>query len=398
MDSCVLEALSYYYDIVCPLRKGWEAIHRKTNTKVFIRVLPITSSDTNETLDMSNREYLLTKVFDFPLFPAVYQIIECGKHAIFVSELCEAGDISNFIRMNGAQTEDFARQILSQIICSLGYIKTEVCGLTRILYSSNILLDKYLNIRIPMFLSRDVFSAPKLRDNQIPFLAPEYHLNQTFTQSSEIWSLGVLLFYIVSGTMPFVSSSKGHSLCMVLHDDPVYPLAFSKNFIDLLNRMLQKDPQQRINLEGVRDHPWLGHITFDTLTKYQLKDCAKKVDSYDDLKSENNSFTEEFVQSRIGLKNHVVEEMKNLRFEMVEKSRANSSHRPRKNDMIYTLVIPKIVQVSSFPRYKDKHVPTTLSRKVPNANRRTFDSISKKEKIILPETRYAQQNLIHTIR
>ena len=103
-------------------------------------------------------------------------------------------------------------------------------------------------------------------------------LEKPYTQSADIWSAGVLLFAIAAKNLPFEDSNLTRLIQKILNEDPEYPSTFSPALTDLLQRMLTKDPNQRISLDGIQQHPWFtidskGCIltyNFSAIEKYRI--------------------------------------------------------------------------------------------------------------------------------
>ncbi|XP_075210519.1 peripheral plasma membrane protein CASK-like [Lycorma delicatula] len=92
------------------------------------------------------------------------------------------------------------------------------------------------------------------------FMAPEVVERQQYGKPVDIWSAGVLLHILLSGTLPFLGTRDRlyHSICRgKLHlDSPLWE-CISDNAKDLLKKMLTLDPNQRITIQEVLNHRWL---------------------------------------------------------------------------------------------------------------------------------------------
>ena len=73
----------------------------------------------------------------------------------------------------------------------------------------------------------------------------------------DIWALGVVLFYCVAGYFPFESYVLEKLTRKIMFEEPIYPLNISDDCIDLLTKMLDKEPASRISWEGIFQHPWV---------------------------------------------------------------------------------------------------------------------------------------------
>eukprot|EP00073_Rattus_norvegicus_P049354 XP_017451650.1 PREDICTED: serine/threonine-protein kinase ULK4 isoform X7 [Rattus norvegicus] len=115
------------------------------------------------------------------------------------------------------------------------------------------------------------------------YAAPEIVTGTEFSVTSDLWSLGCLLYEMFSGRPPFFSETMSELVEKILYEDPLPPIPkdssfpkASSDFINLLDGLLQKDPQKRLSWEGVLQHPF-------------WKDALRREDS--DSVSEDSTFS-----------------------------------------------------------------------------------------------------------
>jgi calcium-dependent protein kinase len=89
-------------------------------------------------------------------------------------------------------------------------------------------------------------------------MAPEVLKGNCGVQS-DIWSLGVLVYQMVTGTLPFDDSDGLGKLIKAIKVGKykALPEQCSKNFKDLIKKMLNTDPRKRITAQEALAHPWL---------------------------------------------------------------------------------------------------------------------------------------------
>jgi len=93
------------------------------------------------------------------------------------------------------------------------------------------------------------------------YIAPEILMRYSYNYKVDIWSLGVIIYLLISGELPFMPKSKridtlASNICLK-------ELKFSDKFkntsneaIDLIKRCLEKKPEDRINIEELINHEW----------------------------------------------------------------------------------------------------------------------------------------------
>jgi len=91
----------------------------------------------------------------------------------------------------------------------------------------------------------------------LDYLCPEMLFNNPYDFSVDIWCLGILCFEFCTGHPPFESQSRKETFKKIKDIDINYPSFLSYEVRDLINKLLQKIPKERLNLEQVLDHPWI---------------------------------------------------------------------------------------------------------------------------------------------
>jgi serine/threonine protein kinase len=104
---------------------------------------------------------------------------------------------------------------------------------------------------------------------------------QSYTASVDIWSSGVVMFLLTTGQLPFRDDDAGVMFQKIVYADPVFPGFISPLLADLLRKMLAKDPEARISLERIKEHPWFSRAEYSHLVKH-LPAGRNESDSYVD--------------------------------------------------------------------------------------------------------------------
>ena len=100
-------------------------------------------------------------------------------------------------------------------------------------------------------------------------MAPEVHQNETYTgKSADLFSVGVILFQIVTGHSPFESAQQKdlyYSQIVTGQSRTFFELNeaehLSSSFKDLIMRMLAFDASERLSVDELRTHPWVCEKT-----------------------------------------------------------------------------------------------------------------------------------------
>lgn len=87
-------------------------------------------------------------------------------------------------------------------------------------------------------------------------MAPEV-LDGKYGQECDIWSLGVTLYQLLTGQMPFEGRSKAEVFMRIKTGKFSIPSVVSPNCRDLLTKMIELNPKKRLTATQALDHPWI---------------------------------------------------------------------------------------------------------------------------------------------
>jgi serine/threonine protein kinase len=186
-----------------------------------------------------------------------------------VQEYVENGNLLDYVNTNGRLAEDQARRYFAQLVSVLDYLHAELKVAHRDLKCENVLLDRYNNIRVIDFGLSNQFTEinPVLRTacGSPAYAAPEMVKGNPYTPAADIWSAGILLFAIVAGYLPYDDDNIQRLLQKIVYTEVRYPAFMTPQLIDLLQKMICKDPQRRITLEMIKHHPWFSQSEYIAL-------------------------------------------------------------------------------------------------------------------------------------
>ncbi|GLC77801.1 hypothetical protein PLESTB_000955400 [Pleodorina starrii] len=184
-----------------------------------------------------------------------------------VMEFAGNGSLVQFMRAHGdpvkhALDEATAARVFLQMVSALDY-----CHRRRVIHRDlkpeNILVDEHNNLKIADFGLAAV-AAPfsgglTLQCGTPEFTAPEITVGREYDGPSvDIWSMGVILYEALCGTLPFKGASQA-ALFKAIQRGTFEPLpsSVSSECKDLVRRMLVVDPQSRITMDEILRHPWV---------------------------------------------------------------------------------------------------------------------------------------------
>uniref|UniRef100_A0A8D2J599 Unc-51 like kinase 4 n=1 Tax=Varanus komodoensis TaxID=61221 RepID=A0A8D2J599_VARKO len=268
----------------------YEEIGRGSNTVVYkgrrkgtINFVAILCTDKCKRAEMTNW-VRLTHAIKHKNIVVFHEWYETSNHLWLVVELCTGGSLEMVIAQDEHLPEDVVRQFgidlvtgfhhihdLGIIFCDLtpGKILLEGPGTLKF---SNFCLARAKGEKLEDFFAligseeqggesgENTSLKSKLRGS-MAYSAPEVIKGSDFSIASDLWSLGCLLYEMFTGRPPFFAESITELAEQILHQDP-FPLKWSaflkpsSDFINLLDSLLQKDPQKRLTWEELLQHPF----------------------------------------------------------------------------------------------------------------------------------------------
>ncbi len=191
-------------------------------------------------------EYTLLRSLSHPGIVRLFDFGHTLDHCSFIiMELLPGGD---FYSWASAQPVQRRFQPLGTIISALDYIHT-LGIIHRDLKGENILLDDRLRARMIDLGLALTGGSPNTRSGTLEYMAPEVIDNQQATPAADIYSLGVILFRLATGRLPFESSDPLQIISLKHHPDELegemIAAVVSDRFAEMVRRCLDPDPTQR---------------------------------------------------------------------------------------------------------------------------------------------------------
>lgn len=206
--------------------------------------------------------------------PKFYEVIESHEDIFLVMEYLSGGSLLDYTNKHGHLHELAACEIFAQLIDCLHYLHNIAKVVHRDIKLENIVFDSAMIPKLIDFgFAREVQDPASILETMcgsISYMAPEILKEKKYQMGADIWSLGVVLFAIVSGRLPFSDKNQPELMKAILTKSPVFPKRISSDLRDLLSRMLEKDPSKRITIAEIKTHPWLNSVHVSGLTSDRL--------------------------------------------------------------------------------------------------------------------------------
>uniref|UniRef100_A0A8C3PWK8 non-specific serine/threonine protein kinase n=1 Tax=Chrysolophus pictus TaxID=9089 RepID=A0A8C3PWK8_CHRPC len=194
----------------------------------------------------------------------LFEVIETEKTLYLVMEYASGGEVFDYLVAHGRMKEKEARAKFRQIVSAVQYCHQK-CIVHRDLKAENLLLDSDMNIKIADFGFSNEFTVGNKLDTfcgSPPYAAPELFQGKKYDGPEvDVWSLGVILYTLVSGSLPFDGQNLKELRERVLRGKYRIPFYMSTDCENLLKKLLVLNPIKRGSLEQIMKDRWMnvGH-------------------------------------------------------------------------------------------------------------------------------------------
>ncbi|KAK7870268.1 hypothetical protein R5R35_000996 [Gryllus longicercus] len=234
---------------------------KKSNNQKRLAMKVVELSDEHERI-FAQREAEILKSVKHPCVVKTYSVKRLGQQQFLVMEFLAGGDLSCYVNERRPLSEAQSKLLFFQLALAMRYLhEKSICH--RDLKPANILLqrrDPDTLIKVTDFgLAKDEYAHSALTTvaGTELYLAPEVMTERSYTKQVDVWSMGVMLFYSLTGALPF----HGMSEALRVHHQVLYQAerwsGVSVVALELVQRMLRVSATQRPTMGQVVDSSWM---------------------------------------------------------------------------------------------------------------------------------------------
>ena len=243
----------------------WKVRHKITKKIFAIKVINKDSIIKQNLVEQTNREIEIMYALDHPHIIKLYNHFEDNDDFCLIMQYASKGQLYAQIRRLKRLDQKSAAQYMREVISAVKYLHGRNPPIIhRDIKPENILLDSDGRCKLADFGWSNFHEGNKQRETYCgtpEYLAPEMINKSGHNESIDIWSLGVLLFEMLTGKTPFnfkgdrnqlYNSIKTLKICWT---DDFPPLAK-----DLISKILRLKPSDRLSLDQILAHQWFKEI------------------------------------------------------------------------------------------------------------------------------------------
>ncbi|KAK3406922.1 hypothetical protein EUGRSUZ_K03054 [Eucalyptus grandis] len=279
----------------------WHARHRSHGMEVAIKEIA------TDKLNKKLQESLLSEIYilrniDHPNIVRLHEIIEAPGKIHLVLEYCKGGDLSSYINRRGRVPEEIAKHYMQQLANGLQVLRDNNL-IHRDLKPQNLLLstnDERSVLKIadfgfarslqPKGLAETLCGSPL-------YMAPEIMQLQKYDAKADLWSVGAILFQLVTGKTPFTGNNQMQLLQNIVKSTelqfPPESRDLSFDCKDLCQKLLRRNPVERLTFQEFFNHSFLSQKQPDGLLRSSK--FSRTLDSFPSSESDPVKNEEELV-------------------------------------------------------------------------------------------------------
>jgi serine/threonine protein kinase len=203
--------------------------------------------------------YILKKIHHSNII-RLLEVFESSKHFFIVMEYAGAGDLLHYVKKKRRLQENEARFIFKQILYGLGHCHCRSV-LHRDIKLDNVLLDNEKGIKLCDFGVSKIIKKHQFIREQCgtpAYIAPEIIADEGYEGFfADLWSLGVVLYAMLCGTVPFKAPNMKELHVLIKQGDYKFPVEISAESKDLIKKLLLLKPEDRLSIPEILAHPWV---------------------------------------------------------------------------------------------------------------------------------------------
>ena len=272
--------ITQYYEVLKKIGEGVSAKVYKVKEKSTGEIKALKQVEKSKLPDVKyfETEIKLLSLLDHPNIVRLFEVFEDDKNFYLIMELCNGGNLVSRMKDNKYK-EKAAAVLMEQIVSAIAYCHEKgICH--RDLKPQNVLFcDESPNspVKVVDFGIGKIFDpslanlqdelkeekpAFKKMDSQIGtiyFMSPEI-IKGSYNEKCDIWSLGIILYYLLCGYPPFVGANDSQLIQSIVESKLTFPKEDWKNISDSAKDLIKKmlcSEKKRISAKEIMSHKWM---------------------------------------------------------------------------------------------------------------------------------------------
>jgi serine/threonine protein kinase len=265
--------------------------HESTGRFYAAKIVPRSRLDSEYLLRRFEIEIRTHQSMHHPGVVQLYDLFKDDNNFYVILEFCSNGELFQCIIDRGHFPEDEARPMALQMLNALQYVHAQ--GVThRDLKPENVLIGDFGQVKLSDFGLSRFFPMDAMVGTPCGspcYASPECLSGESYSgKTTDVWSLGVIVFAMVTGQLPWTKTNQAELFEQIRHGDYIIPPSLTEDCGNFLRGLLTVSPSERLTIEEAISHPWLrgtkvyspqrwipAHISLRKLDRYFDRDVPK---------------------------------------------------------------------------------------------------------------------------
>lgn len=238
----------------------WKVIHHTTNKEYCIKILDKREISDQKLVNQLNKEIEIMYKINHPHSIKLVNHFEDDEKIYMIMNYAPKGTVFSTLKKNIKIDEKTACQYFRETLSIIKYLHSfDPKIVHRDIKPENLLLDENNRIKLCDYGWACFYNPEEKMKTYCgtpEYVSPEMIRKIGYNEKVDIWSVGVLLFEMLSGYAPFSSSNKEDLYNNILKVKINWPDDFPMQAKDLISKILKYEPSERLTVDEILKHPW----------------------------------------------------------------------------------------------------------------------------------------------
>lgn len=280
--NCLTKARTKYslssFDYICTIGRGGSGVvnlvKEKSTGKLFaLKCIPKLKLMSPKIIQRAITERDTQMMSPHPFITRLYGTFQTRSSLYYVMQFIAGGDLAFHLNNQEEFSIEQIRILIAELV--LAVIHIHKLGIVyRDLKPENILICEEGHIKLTDFgLAKELVRDANTDSlcGSCEYIAPEIIQHKKYGVEVDWWALGVLLFRLTCGHTPFSHPLIPRLYEQIISRKVVVPSYIDSNASDLILKLLERDPEQRITDNNIQNHPFFNSINWDDVLEKKYK-------------------------------------------------------------------------------------------------------------------------------
>lgn len=241
--------------------------HKETGVEYAAKFIRKRRRAMDQRQDILHEVAVLKIAADSARIVQLHEVYETPTEMALILELAAGGELQRVLDAEEGLQEQHAARVMRQILEGLSYLHKNNIAHLDLKPQNLLLIGAYPDCDIKLCdfgISRVIQSGVEVREilGTPDYVAPEILSYAPISLATDIWSVGVLAYVLLSGYSPFAGDNKQETFCNISQCCLSFPDELfdgvSSNAKDFIQATLVKEPSNRLTSHQCLEHPWLS--------------------------------------------------------------------------------------------------------------------------------------------